>query len=628
MKINIKQAIKHFYSIHSLALVFEEAICNSLDAFASKIEVNISIDELDKPESLKITIKDNGEGFVQERFDKFCKLLEVDEDTHKGIGRLVFLHYFEKINILSKYGTKQRNFDFTIDFDEDKINRKEFETGLNQKETILTFQSYYPPKIAKYDYIFPTYLKKYILEQFYPKLYLLKKEIEIIFNLNVKNLKKAQVIGARKSVITTNDIPELETVKIDSGFIPLFEESEVRFSIIKQEVPTDALLITALCIDERTFNLTDIISTENIPSGYELIFLFYSTALKGKTDTSRQNLKEDDIFFKTIKKIFRQKISEILEIRLPQIKERNFSTKESLTKNYPHLIGYFNQEEIGFISKAKSIEEAQKKFMKDQKEILEATSLNDEKYEKALEVSSRTLTEYILYREKIIEKISEITQENSEADIHNLILPKRTILKDNNHLSSIYSNNLWLLDDKYMTFTKALSERTMKEIIEEITNAGTTKNDDKKPDIAIIFSNNPELKENSKVDVVIIELKKRGIILAKTEEVISQLKQRARKLMNYYPNKIQRIWFYGIVEFNDEFKRSLKDEEYTPLFSKDSLYYKENKVYLNADSEIPYLIGTYILSIDAFIEDAKARNATFLKILKEGFTNSNNIEDE
>ncbi|NCB85141.1 MAG: ATP-binding protein [Bacteroidia bacterium] len=620
MKINIKQAIKHFYANHSLALVFEEAICNSLDANASRIEVNITVDELDKPDSLKIVIKDDGEGFVEERFNKFCKLLEVDEDTHKGIGRLVYLHYFEKINILSKYGTKQRNFDFTINFDEDKINKKETETGISQQETILTFQKYYPKKLAKYDYIFPSFLKKYILQQFYPKLYLLKKEqkdFEIIFNLNVKNVNKNQVIGARKTYITNKDIPELETELIDSGFMPLFEESEVRFSIVKQELPSDSLLITALCIDDRTFNLSDIISNENIPIGYELIFLFYSTALRGKTDTSRQTLKEDDAFFKIIKKIFRQKISEILELRLPQIKEKNNQTKEILSKNYPHLLGYFNQEEIGFISKSKSIEEAQKQFLKDQKEILEATSLNDEKYEKALEVSSRTLTEYILYREKIISKIEEITHENSETDIHNLILPKRTILRDNSDLTSFYTNNLWLLDDKYMTFTKALSERTMKEVIDELAEEASSTNN-KKPDLAIIFSNNID-NEKIKSDVVIVELKKRGIKLAKTEEVISQLKERATKLMKYFPNKIQRIWFYGIVEFNDEFKLSLKNSQYTPLFSKDILYYKEEPIYLSVDDDKPYIIGTYILSIDAFIEDAKARNATFLKILKDGF---------
>ena len=89
--------------------------------------------------------------------------------------------------------------------------------------------------------------------------------------------------------------------------------------------------------------------------------------------------------------------------------------------------------------------------------------------------------------------------------------------------------------------------------------------------------------------------------------------------MNYYPNRIQRIWFYGIVEFNDEFKLSLKNEHYTPLFSKDTLYYKENEWYLSLESDIPYKVGTYILSIDAFIKDAKAHNEIFLNILKEGF---------
>ena len=135
---------------------------------------------------------------------------------------------------------------------------------------------------------------------------------------------------------------------------------------------------------------------------------------------------------------------------------------------------------------------------------------------------------------------------------------------------------------------------------------------------AIIFSNNID-SNDVKSDVVIVELKKRGIKLAKTEEVISQLKERATKLMKLYPNKIQRIWFYGIVEFNDDFKLSLKNSQYTPLFSKDILYYKEEPIYLSVDDDKPYIIGTYILSIDAFIDDAKARNATFLKILKEGF---------
>ena len=79
------------------------------------------------------------------------------------------------------------------------------------------------------------------------------------------------------------------------------------------------------------------------------------------------------------------------------------------------------------------------------------------------------------------------------------------------------------------------------------------------------------------------------------------------------------MWFYAIVEFNDDFKLSLINEEYTPLFSKDSLYYKENMLQISLDNPQKYPIATYVLSIDAFIKDAKANNEVFLNILKNGF---------
>ena len=56
------------------------------------------------------------------------------------------------------------------------------------------------------------------------------------------------------------------------------------------------------------------------------------------------------------------------------------------------------------------------------------------------------------------------------------------------------------------------------------------------------------------------------------------------------------------------------------LYSKDSLYYKENEWYTDlSDDSKPYKVGTYILSIDAFLKDAKAHNEVFLNILKDGF---------
>ena len=321
---------------------------------------------------------------------------------------------------------------------------------------------------------------------------------------------------------------------------------------------------------------------------------------------------------KAIKTIFRKKVAEIIEKEIPTIKDQNKKTKDNLNKTYPHLVGYFNDDEVGIISRSKSIEDAQKLFMRDQKDILEAKGLSNEEYDKALDVSSRTLAQYIVYREKIISKVEQLTSKDSEADLHNLILPKRSVLQ-NSDMDSIYNNNLWLLDNKYMTYTTAMSERTMGEVLDEIAQGANKIEDNGRPDIAIIFSNDPNISDNKSVDVVIIELKKRGITLAKTEEVESQLQQRAIKLLNYYPNKIQRMWFYGIVEFNDDFKLSLLNDKYRPLYSKDQLYYKENSWRKSLDDPTEYIVGTYILSIDAFINDAKAHNEIFLNILKEGF---------
>ena len=589
MQVNIKQAIRLFFSNPSLDMVFIEAIANSLDADASKISICISIDELGKQETLKITVQDNGVGFTQERYGKFCKLLQVEDSTHKGVGRLVYLYYFDTIEVSSIFNKQHRTFLYNTSFDEANSNMVLEPIDSQEQRTILNFSNCTLKRLSSYNSILPDSLKRMILEEFLPRFYVYKeegKEIEIDIELKIGKVKKNQFIGNRKVTISLNDLPVLKVEEVNASHIRMFEDMVLQYSIEKKESYVAPFIITALCIDNRAYKLSDIISSDNIPWGYELIFLLKSSIFNGQVDPSRQTLTLRDELLKSVKKIFRTKIANIIQQDIPSFKESNEKTRLSLSKSYPHLLGYFEDEEIGIVSRSKSLEIAQQKFLRDQKTVLEAEYLDGEKYEKAMDLSSRSLAEYILYREKIISKLETITNKDSEATIHNLILPKRSILKNNQNVTAIYNNNLWLLDNKYMTYTTAMSERTMQEVVEEITQGVEHGSDSNRPDLAIIFSDNPE-DLSCKVDVVIIELKKRGIKLSKTEEVISQLKQRATKLMNYYPNRIQRIWFYGIVEFNDEFKLSLKNEHYTPLFSKDTLYYKENEWYLSLESDIP-----------------------------------------
>lgn len=611
-----------FFQNPSLEQVFKEAIANSLDANATNVEVKVFIDSFEKQETLQLTITDDGEGFTNKRYDKFCELLNVEEDTHKGIGRLVYLSYFKTIEVTSCYDGNIRTFTFNDTFDRDKSDMKVVADEEGKQETIIEFKDCSMQRLSSYAVITPDYLKGQILQEFFPRLYLMKQkglDINISFSIEIPHKKKNQVVGSYQTAITKEDIPDLQSEPVNTDLVEMFNNSKIDYVVQKTEPFQKTFLMTALCVDNRTQVLDDIVSIENLPQcGYNFIFIFYSTYFNGKVDVARQALTLKDAEQKTIKALFREKVGELIVKEIPSIKERNDATKASLYKTYPHLLGYFNDSEVGIVERNKSIEEAQKNFLKAQKEILEAQTLDDEKYEKALDVSSRTLAQYILYREKIIEKVEQYTDKNSEADLHNLILPKRTVM-ENGDVDGIYNNNLWLLDNKYMTYTTAMSERTMTEVLDEITNKANDIEDDGRPDIAIVFSNDPSKSEDSSVDVVIIELKKRGITLAKTEEVESQLQQRAVKLLNYYPNKIQRMWFYGIVEFTPEFKLSLRNSKYTPLYSKDSLYYKENEWYKDLEDDNTYKVGTYILSIDAFIKDAKAHNEVFLNILKEGF---------
>jgi len=283
------------------------------------------------------------------------------------------------------------------------------------------------------------------------------------------------------------------------------------------------------------------------------------------------------------------------------------------------LQGYFDRDTVGLLDMTSVINDAQNQFFKDQKEILEADELTDDQYEKSLEHSSRLLTEYVLYRTKIIHKLKEIDETNSESDIHNLIVPQRKIFK-NKALTEIYSNNAWVLDDKYMTYSKVLSDVEVESIFKEIEVDGSHVYSDKetgRPDITIILSGDPE--EEDKVDAVIVELKKLGLKLSDKETIISQLKQRARRLLEFYPDKIQRLWFYGIIDFDKEFIASIIEDDFVQLYSKGELYCKTQSIVLDTETMVKKSADLFLLSYEAMLEDAESRNSTFLKILRQGF---------
>ncbi len=68
------------------------------------------------------------------------------------------------------------------------------------------------------------------------------------------------------------------------------------------------------------------------------------------------------------------------------------------------------------------------------------------------------------------------------------------------------------------------------------------------------------------------------------------------------------------MQVNDEMTVSLEQLKFTPLFSKSRVYYQEYRTRQPAGKEV--LTPIFIVSYDAIVADAAARNHTFLEILR------------
>ena len=610
MRVKLSKAVKLFFGNSSLEMVYFEAIANSLDAGATKIHITISAQDYSQPETLTIIIEDNGIGFTDERFGKFSNLFDVDDSTHKGLGRLVYLCYFEKTVVTSYYDDFYiRKFEFSDTFKgESEVTKNEDKSNNGTK---ISMSGYTKTKVRQHSFMQPNSLKNRILEKFYARLYKLKQlgtQVEISISTVVNK-------STANATLTTTEIPDFTSIKVTHS-LDFFSKMELYYHI--EDVPLEVSnTITAISVDGRTYAI-DIIAQENLPIGYKMVFLLFSDYFDGKIDLARETPSIPEL--EQIKRIFRDNIAKIIDERLPQIAKENQDKKQRLVNQFPHLNGYFEVESIGYTSQEDLLKKAQEKFFREQREILSASHLTDEQINKSLELSSRELTAYIMFRQIIINKLKNINKSNKEAEIHNLIVPMREQFKSANFNNDLYRNNVWVLDDRYMTYDTVLSDKEMSEVIHVITEGEITKKDDDRPDIAMIFSGNPKDENNEKkVDVVIVELKRKGLNIERNVDVETQLDRRARKLHKHYNNKIQQIWFYGIVEFDEDYELHLQSNEYHKLYSNGKVYFRNKDVPLVLNSTEKFSMNVCIMDFDALVYDADARNSTFLNIIKSKF---------
>lgn len=608
MDIKLLSAVKHWFNKSSYDMVYLEAIANAMDANATKIDIRFRAPSESDYANFHLEIEDNGVGFTDERYAKFRSLMDVDDKdvAHRGLGRLVYLFYFKDVHIKSFLVNRQREFDFA----DEVTDIVETETGSERTGTIISFDEYRLIKLKDTKFIEAKWLKGRILNKFISRLYSAKEEgnpIEI--NIIVELGEKRFVENINADTIPIFEKQEFSSVSTIDG------EMTILYSILPCDIK-ESSVVTALSIDERD---EDFALFEKPIPGYNIIFVLKCASFDGGMDDTRQTIVLTGTDKKILQKDYLAKVREILDVKIPQRKEKRREKVSQLAEKYPYLAGYFSEDEVIVSSDKDVVAKALGAFSHAQMSLLAKTKLTIEDYQKSMDVSGRILTQYILFRQYIVKQLLEITFDQHESEIHNLIVPRYKEYSGENTVSDIFSCNLWVLDDKFMTYRNVLSEKETTDLL-RIFDEDAPENIDR-PDVSVIFSANPTTAE--KFDVVIIKLKKRGLKPGEKMRVEYQLEQRARALYPYYEGKIQSMWLYGICDIDEEYEAHLDTAGYAPMYSDGVVYFSTSPIAVKMHPKVSVPANRYIMDYKALVNDAGRRNELFLRMIKEAIPNNN-----
>ncbi len=626
-----------------------EAIVNSLEAKATDIEIQIDttkqrtlFDNLERITVCGYTITDNGVGFNKENRNSFSNYLSSYKRKLgcKGIGRFTWLKIFEKISINSYTGTENISFDFNKNFSENSFNIKEDNT---QAKTTIKFDDV----LTKYYEKFTTLksldndeslivdineIRQLIFDYLSVKLFLLDKK-EVKFNIKIR-------VGNNTVTISNNDVINLS--QKDFSLFATLDEGQTsikyNFSLYYSfEHNYKAEQKHYYCAHERTVKpFTKSCNIGILPDAASSFMLLTSDYFDERISDERNqftfNLADNNkttdnpIPGPMINEKLKQIINDILLEQYPNLADDNEKIIEECSYQYPHLAKYIKEDKTAIKNKEEVVKTAKKKF-EDEKEqvknnfskLLKEGNIKEEVFlshiEKINDISARELAQYFLYREQIINALHRIDSENStcEADLHNLFMKMGRISIESETQNTKYDSNLWLLDDKFMSYFGAFSDKQIKIIKDKILKEYEQNDDDKKePDLTIFYS---DVNDKQK-DLIVVEFKP---ISAKSLEKGIALYEIQRNLgiITSSFDDIRNIYGYIITKIDDEFCRALEYQDLTKLFSngRTPMFYKynnklKNKNGNNVDAHI------YILSAEMICSDATARNKLFLDIIR------------
>ena len=661
MQVNINRAIKTIGNVGFFQPLYE-GIVNSFQAGASNVKINFT---LENDYVVGYKIEDDGEGYTNANIESYLELWSEHkiEQGALGSGRILCLKVFDHVI------TKSQTID-SVNQENNKEEAHYVTMDFNRNFTANTIKDIAPKiqpaersfTITEYKNINEEYISTYKKEKEPFDLEKMKENIFIkLLPMFIRLYKEEKDFS-----ITINELNWLDKNNLQKEFKEYdFEEKTFTISKdlsvynignedIKDEQKFNFTLLYRIKEDkneklEQFFGASDRYITgfkkgarlDNLPQGHSGIFCLTSPYLDDRVKDSRNEFnihetnpsKDTPVVFMDIKNELKKLLNEILLEKFPETKQEFMDRKELAVEKFPHLSRFIKKIDSLTMSESDMLKQAEKEFIAEtklaRKEVVNFTekikkdkNFDEKAYQEITrhftQVGQEQLADYIGYRQTIIDMLLEIHDETTkdgkrfdESDIHNLFMPQYETSDTSFH----YANNVWIFDDKFMSYNYAASDNTIAKIVSDVT--GKSKKEilkfqrNKKSDLVMLYSN----PEDEYKDVLIIEFKRLNAGINEKEKALTQLKKYPYFIEQNIDN-IRSIFAYTIIDIDEEFETTLTKIE---GFHKNSFGDKENKIssFYKYNDEVKAHIN--VVSFKQIIEDANKRNKVFLDILIQNF---------
>lgn len=639
IRVKIDNVLKGFNSKIPFMQPLYEAITNALEAHAKDIRIVFEKEELldndtMKPKIIGFTIKDNGDGFNKKNRESFGEYLSnyKSELGCKGIGRFTWLKVFKEIKIESQLSDEYVTIDFDKNYSDDKM--KVIKQNSDERYTKISFkyvtENYYNKNKDERFVADIAAIKDNIANHLMVKLFLLKEEKKSNFAIHL-------MLDNKEEVISNQNISQLQKKSFN---VQDDKQENYEFNLY-YKFNKDGRNIHKLhyCADGRTvLDFPKSIQFSNLADNASVTMLLASSYFDKRINNERNEFtfdpKENNptldnpLPLPKINIALKENVDNIILNRYPNIQKENQNLIDECINENPHLGKYIRKGEYGLIYNKKDLlKKANSEFIAEKEKVLsnfkkmiEEKALNSEGFmrnvAKLNDISNRELAQYFYYRQEIVDGLKELNDDNNSQEelLHNLFMKKGEISDTKETDYSPYDSNIWLLDDKYMSYTKMFSDKQIGIIKQRIINENPNNyGDGKEPDLSIFYNDSAG---NIK-DLVVVELKAIGATVPFKMFSLSEINRNLGFIAESVDN-IETLYGYIITKIDRNMEKELDYQAgVSKIFTASNrpLYYYYNDKIVNKNGN-PKPCHVYIMSTETLYDDAYARNKVFLDIIK------------